>query len=133
MNLNRRQFIILTAATAAGCQADGTNSPNASIPERTVDAGPISAYSADGIYTGFRDEGFFVVRDGEKLLALSSVCTHRACKLNAAPGRSFYCKCHGSTFNEAGKVTKGPAKRDLPIFVAHTTDQGHLLVDVRAT
>ena len=133
MSLNRRQFIILAAGTAAGCEAGGGANPMASIRTRTVDAGPISAYAADGIYSGFRDQGFFVVRDGQKLFALSSVCTHRACELNPAPDRSYHCKCHGSMFDANGKVTRGPARRDLPILAARTNEQGHLLVDVRAT
>lgn len=132
MSLNRRDFIMLTAAAAAGCQAGCASSPTAAIRERTVDAGPISAYAADGVYGGFRDEGFFIVREGQKLFALSSICTHRACKVNSTAHRSFYCKCHGSTFDPEGKVTKGPAKRNLPVLAARTDDRGHLLVHVGA-
>lgn len=132
MGLNRRDFIMLTAAAAAGCQAGCASSPTAGIRERTVDAGPIDDYAADGVYSGFRDEGFFIVREGEKLFALSSICTHRACKVNPTAGRSFYCKCHGSTFDPEGKVTKGPARRNLPILAARTNDLGHLLVEVQA-
>ena len=79
---------------------------------------------------GFRDQGFFVIRNGEKLIALSAICTHRKCRLFAEPNRSFYCKCHGSTFDPAGKVTSGPAKRDLPILPVFVNEKGQLLVTV---
>ena len=84
--------------------------------EQLVDAGPLSTYSADGLYEGYRDVGFFIIRKGDKLIALSSNCTHRKCRLKAEKDHSFYCKCHGSTFDPNGKVTQGPATRNLPVF-----------------
>jgi Rieske Fe-S protein len=133
MGLNRREFIILTAASAmaAGCQAQGGDT--FASAKGLVDAGPVSNYAADGVYPGFRDQGFFVIRSGEKLLALTSVCTHSACRLNAAPDRSFICKCHGSTFTAQGKVTKGPARRDLPELPTSIDERGHLMVQVLST
>jgi cytochrome b6-f complex iron-sulfur subunit len=132
MDINRRQFLILTAATVAtGCHAlnDGSGS-NTTHTERVVDAGPADNYAADGVYTNFHDQGFFVIRNGEKLFALSAICTHRKCRLIAEPNRSFYCKCHGSTFDPSGKVTLGPAKRDLPVLPSFVNEQGQLLVTV---
>ena len=95
-----------------------------------VNAGLVSNYAADGIYNNFQDQGFFVIRKGGKLFALSAICTHRKCKLTAEPDRSFYCKCHGSTFDPCGHVTEGPATRDLPVFPASANEQGQLLVRV---
>ena len=40
-----------------------------------IDAGPLTNYASDGLYEAFRDLGFFVVRKGAKLIALSSYCT----------------------------------------------------------
>ena len=102
----------------------------AARPGRVVDAGPASKYAAEGVYGNFRDQGFFLVRKGARLVALSAFCTHRRCKLIAEPNRSFYCNCHGSTFDLSGKVTVGPAKRDLPILPAAVDERGHLLVTV---
>jgi cytochrome b6-f complex iron-sulfur subunit len=95
-----------------------------------VDAGLASAYANDGVYSQFRSLGFFIIRRGSQLTALASNCTHRKCKLDAEPDRTFYCPCHGSTFDPAGKVTEGPAKRDLPVFATTTDPRGHLLVSV---
>jgi Rieske Fe-S protein len=131
MKINRRQFLLLTAGVVAGCKT----ADNGGLPadeEKTINAGKIGTFAADGVYNNFRDEGFFVIRKGEKLFALSSYCTHRKCKLTAEPDRSFYCKCHGSTFDPRGHVTEGPARRDLPALTASVNGSGELLVKVPA-
>ncbi|MGO8838567.1 MAG: ubiquinol-cytochrome c reductase iron-sulfur subunit [Limisphaerales bacterium] len=88
---------------------------------------------ADGVYTRFRDPGFFIVRRGANLFALSAVCTHRKCRLDAGPDETFHCPCHGSTFDPDGKVTKGPARRNLPLLAVMTNEKGDLLVKLGAT
>jgi Rieske Fe-S protein len=128
MNLTRRQFLLLTAGLLASCKAVDSNSIVGQ--ERTVNAGRTGHYAPDGVYTNFRNQGFFIIRRGEQLFALSAICTHRKCKLTAEPDRSFYCKCHGSAFDPAGQVTTGPAKRDLPMFPVSPNEQGQLLVKV---
>lgn len=128
--MNRRQFLILTAAAmVTGCQTMG-GGPTAVREERVVNAGPVANYAADGLYDHFRDQGFFVIRKGEQLFALSSICTHRTCRLDAESDRSFFCPCHGSTFDPGGKVTEGPARRDLPMLPLVTNENGQLLVSV---
>ena len=124
--MNRRQFLILAASAAATNPKNGyARSP----AEKLIDAGPLTNYASDGVYQGFRDLGFFVIRKGDKLIALSSYCTHRKCKLIAEHDRTFYCECHGSTFDPGGKVTQGPAIRNLPVFPT-MSDKGHLFVKV---
>ena len=81
----------------------------------------------------YRDLGFFIVRRGATLFALSAICTHRKCKLTAELDRSFYCNCHGSTFDPAGHVTQGPARRDLPVLTTVTDERGQLLVTIPAS
>ena len=120
--IDRRRCILLAAATAVTA-----NSWETYASEQAIDAGPLSTYSADGLYDGFRDLGFFVIRKGDKLIALSSNCTHRKCRLKPEKDRSFYCKCHGSTFDPNGRVTAGPATRDLPTWPT-TVEKGHLFV-----
>lgn len=95
-----------------------------------TDAGPALAYHADGVYSQYRDLGFFVISRGGKLSAMSSMCTHRQCKLEAEPDRTFSCPCHGSTFDTAGHVKEGPATRDMPVFATTVDARGHLLVSV---
>jgi Rieske Fe-S protein len=125
-DIRRREFLILAATALAGRETVAKTGST----ERVVDAGPASGYSSDGIYASFRDQGFFVIRKGKEFLALSALCTHRKCKLSSEPDRSFYCKCHGSAFDPNGKVTEGPATRDLPTFPTSTDQRGHLIVRV---
>jgi Rieske Fe-S protein len=133
MKINRRQFLILATSLAAGRETANGSGTSAANRTRSVSAGLASNYAADGVYNHFRDQGFFVVRRGAKLFALSAICTHRKCKLATEPDRSFYCKCHGSTFDPGGHVTKGPAKRDLPMLSTHMDEHGQLIVNVPAT
>jgi Rieske Fe-S protein len=132
MVLNRRKFFLLSAGLAAGC----SSMPDEGLPpargERVIPAGPAGGYAADGVYPRFHDQGFFIIRQGQTLFALSAICTHRKCKLIAEPDNSFYCKCHGSTFDPAGRVTRGPARRDLPVLPTFTDQHGQLLVKVPA-
>jgi len=132
MEINRRSFLLLGAAFAAGCAAPGGGSFSSAGRERVVDAGPAAQYLADGVYARYRDLGFFIVRRGAKLVAMSATCTHRKCKLDAEPDKTFYCPCHGSTFDADGKVTEGPARRDLPVFTVSTNEKGELLVKISA-
>ena len=133
--ISRRQFLILTAAalvTGRRALADGGSAGEfaARRTDRVINAGAVGQYAADGLYDKFRDQGFFVVRKGEKLFAISSSCTHRRCKLTAESNRSFCCPCHGSKFDPDGKVITGPARRDLPILPSFTNEAGELCVRV---
>jgi Rieske Fe-S protein len=130
--IDRRSFVLLTATAivAAGCEAVDSGNHAAPRGGRVVDAGPANAYAKDGVYSQYRDLGFFLVRRGGRLTALSAICTHRHCKVEAEPDRTFHCPCHDSTFDPAGKVTQGPAKRDLSVLSTSTDARGHLLVSV---
>ncbi len=132
MHVNRRTFLFLSAAFAAGCAAPGGANFSSASREKIISVGPAAQYLADGVYARYRDLGFFLVRRGAKLFALSSICTHRRCKLDAETDKTFYCPCHGSTFDADGKVTEGPARRDLPVFEISTDAEGNLLVKISA-
>lgn len=132
MKINRRKFLILSAAFAGGCTS--TRNIGALRPDvqRVVNAGAVNNYVADGVYATFWSQGFFIVRQGAKLFALSAICTHRRCKLDVEPDRSFSCPCHGSTFDSNGHVTHGPARRDLPVLATSVNESGCLLVTIPA-
>jgi len=58
----------------------------------------------------------FVMRTGSsKFLALSTLCTHKKCDVDFT-GDGFECPCHGSTYDKSGKVTNGPAKKNLKSY-----------------
>ncbi len=45
--------------------------------------------------------------------ALSTVCPHLGCGVNAAPNGHFACPCHTSAFSPTGERLAGPAPRGL--------------------
>lgn len=58
----------------------------------------------------------FVSRTGDtKFLALSMICTHKKCDVDYT-GSGFECPCHGSTYSSTGKVTNGPATKNLKSY-----------------
>jgi len=130
MKMNRREFLLLTAGLAAGCQTEPEANHLVVRETLPVSVGLAGNYPQDGVYGAFRDRGFFLVRQGGQLFALSAYCTHRHCKLNARPDHSFVCPCHGSTFDPGGHVTEGPARRDLPVLAVATNGLGELVVSV---
>ena len=130
MKLNRREFLWLGATFAAGCAAPGHSNDSGSGQKHIINAGSAGQYLKDGIYTRYHDLGFFIVRRGPELFAIASICTHRRCKLDAEPDKTFSCPCHGSTFDSDGHVTEGPARRDLPRFEISNNEKGELLVAV---
>jgi len=49
------------------------------------------------------------------LAAYTLVCTHRGCTVNAPDKEgTLICPCHGSRYAADGRVTGGPAQKDLP-------------------
>ncbi|OYX43995.1 MAG: ubiquinol-cytochrome c reductase iron-sulfur subunit [Rhodobacterales bacterium 32-67-9] len=58
-------------------------------------------------------------------LVMMGVCTHLGCvPLGNASGDfgGWFCPCHGSHYDTAGRIRKGPAPRNLDIPVAVFTD-----------
>ena len=131
-DLTRRQMISLTAAAAA-CACAGCPllaEAAAAKPVGKVDVGSLEDFAADGVTDRWAGAGFFVVRRGGRLYAVSSRCTHRNVGLVSAGGNGgFKCPRHGSTFDAAGRVTKSPARKPLPRLGIRLTDAGRVIVD----
>ena len=68
-------------------------------------------------------------RDGGRIAAISSVCTHLGCVL-AMRERGFECPCHGSRFGPLGRRLTGPATRDLPWYQIDVLADGRAIVRV---
>ena len=129
--LQRRDFIAAAvAATIVGWRRGIAVAVQGPSAKDVVDAGPLSDYPRDDVYDQYRQDGAFIIRRDQQVFALSSICTHKGCKLRVADDLSFYCKCHHSTFDKDGHVTKGPAKRDLPRLPVRLNEARHVLVDV---
>lgn len=48
--------------------------------------------------------------------AIEMICTHNGCPIELTTSNKFKCPCHGSMFDEEGKVTSGPANENLRTF-----------------
>jgi cytochrome b6-f complex iron-sulfur subunit len=116
----RRRFLIrgtyglvALALSAFGLMvADAWRSAGRFSSERWTDVASLDAFRVDGIYP-LPSARVAVVREGDRLAALSLECTHLGCMLSATD-QGFFCPCHGSEFGPRGELYSGPAAVPLP-------------------
>jgi cytochrome b6-f complex iron-sulfur subunit len=72
-----------------------------------------------------------VFRHGAQVHAISTICTHLGCIIQASAG-GFACPCHGSEFEADGSVRRGPAPRALD-WLQVSTSSGAIVVDEATT
>jgi cytochrome b6-f complex iron-sulfur subunit len=92
----------------------------------------------------FPDHRLFVVREGNRFHAISAVCTHLGCtvqaeitvegsatSIDARRTHRFVCPCHGSKYDGEGRCTAGPAPRPLAwCHLSFAADDGQLVADL---
>ena len=64
--------------------------------------------------------------EDEKWLVMMGVCTHLGCvPIGNQSGDydGWYCPCHGSHYDAAGRIRRGPAPQNLPVPVAQFLDE----------
>ena len=63
-------------------------------------------------------------------LVMSGLCTHLGCvpTENAGDFDGWFCPCHGSHYDTAGRIRKGPAPENLPIPKAEFVDETTILL-----
>jgi Rieske Fe-S protein len=72
----------------------------------------------------------YVYRFGEtEYTAVWMRCSHQGAELQAS-GDQLQCSAHGSEFSNKGKVTNGPADKDLRTFPV-TVNNNELFIDLR--
>ena len=69
-----------------------------------------------------------IVREGDKVAAISTTCTHLGCIVSVAE-TGFACPCHGSHYDQDGNVTSGPAPKALAWYQVTLAPNGDLYVD----
>jgi len=146
--MNRRDFIVNSCAACLGATAVSgllSSCSTTRYTSGTIGKDGISV-SADefklnkkgkGGYRPFiivRNESLqypiYVYRFGEtEYSAVWMRCTHQGAELQAS-GDQLQCSAHGSEFNNKGKVTGGPADRDLRSFPV-TVNNNELFIDLR--
>ncbi len=100
-------------------------------PKQTFRAGRLEEYEVGKVSERFKDQhATWIVRDREKIYALSTVCTHLGCTPNwLESDNKFKCPCHGSGFYKTGINFEGPAPRPLERFKITLSDDGEIVVD----
>jgi Rieske Fe-S protein len=101
---------------------------------RCPPGGVIAAGAASTLKAGqaihLATDQLFVVRDAQGIYALTDVCTHQFCPVAYRSGsRTFYCSCHGSTYDANGDVTVGPASTPLVHYAVCIEHNGDVVVD----
>lgn len=76
----------------------------------------------------FEEQQTYVFADQDGIFAISSVCTHLGCVVNKEETQ-FMCPCHGSRYSLMGKVTQGPAPKNLSWYSVDELPSGRLVVD----
>jgi len=67
----------------------------------------------------------------EEWLVMVGVCTHLGCVPigdGAGDFGGWFCPCHGSHYDSAGRIRRGPAPENLHIPVAKFTDENTILL-----
>ena len=100
-------------------------------PKQSFRAGYPDEYPIGEVSERFKDKhAVWIVRDSEKIYALSTVCTHLGCTQNWLGNEGkFKCPCHGSGFYKTGINFEGPAPRPLERFKISLGDDGQIVID----
>jgi nitrite reductase/ring-hydroxylating ferredoxin subunit len=134
MKLPRRNFLKLTINTLlslSGALGLGGLARFFSFqadppPPKEFDLGPAANYP-QGSVTVLPQIPATIRHLSKGYFAISMKCTHLGCTVEK-PGESFECPCHGSRFDENGKLLRGPATRDLPLLEVEVNKDGNLIV-----
>lgn len=85
-----------------------------------------------GSVTFLPEQRCFVFHGAEGFYAISSICTHLGCNVNHV-STGFACPCHGSRFDDNGRVVHGPAPSPLAWYSLAVSPRGELVLDLDRT
>lgn len=139
--ITRRSFLALMgvgacligAAQLTGVSMLGFLYPNAmKIPPSIFSIGrPEEILSREGKVFHPKQKVFIETQSG-KVRVQTAVCTHLGCTVNMVE-TGYSCPCHGSTYDQHGKNTGGPAPLPLVYFKVFKGASGDLMVDKSKT
>lgn len=142
----RRRSLISSAALATGWVAFGGGVGVAAVPaflrfmmpnvleepDPRIRVGTLQRYlemAPGDVIEDYKPQGIWMIRDGERIVALNIICTHLGCIPNWLPNdRKFKCPCHGSGFKPDGINFEGPTPRPLERFRIYL-DEDLVVVD----
>jgi Rieske Fe-S protein len=133
--LSRRDFIklctqvffALAAALGLGGLLRYLSYQPEPAPPVEYDLGPASLYPP-GSRTVRADIPALITNTNGQIQAISLICTHLGCTLQAASdgGGGLDCPCHGSRFDAQGQVLAGPAQKALTRLRVEQLQDGSL-------
>jgi len=97
-------------------------------PSSRFAIGPASEFPPDSV-TFLDDRRLFVFNSADGFYAISATCTHLGCTVKRS-ATGFDCPCHGSRFDENGRVIRGPAPEPLAWYALSRSARGELVVDL---
>jgi len=130
----RREFFQAAAAAAGGLivLTAGPGAEARSVAVTLAQVPKLREVGGSAIVKIGSEEIMLIRESAGSVRALSPVCTHAACYVayNAA-ARTLDCACHRSSFTLAGKVTGGPAQKDLKTYRAQLDGDRIVMKGVR--
>ncbi len=131
----RRSFLTLASGSALALCAAATGAAGGLFLRPRVTYGPparVAIGRPDGFTSGSQtvlpEAKLCIRRKGNRIAAISTVCTHLGCTVNPTE-TGFDCPCHGSTYDDRGEVTGGPAPKALAWYRVTKAPNGELIVD----
>lgn len=134
--ITRKTFLALLGVGAGFSLLGGVSTaiggflyPNAlKTPPSVFSIGrPDDVLSTEGKLYIQKQKVFVEVQSG-KVRVQTAVCTHLGCTVNAVE-TGYQCPCHGSTYDQVGLNTGGPAPRPLVFFQVYKGASGEILVN----
>jgi cytochrome b6-f complex iron-sulfur subunit len=109
--MERKDFLLsacaLCGVTSVLIFLDSCSKTNLNPVNFTIDLS-LPANAALNTVGGYLIQNNVIVRNTSSgFTALSLICTHQGCTVNYS-GSTFYCPCHGGTYDTNGHVTGGP-------------------------
>jgi len=139
--ITRRSFLALMGVGACligagqmmGASLLGFMYPNAmKVPPSTFSIGrPEEVLSKEGKLFDPKQKVFVETRGG-KVRVQTGVCTHLGCTVNMVE-TGYACPCHGSTYDQYGRNTGGPAPLPLVFFDVYKGASGEIMVNKAKT
>ncbi|MFL5306186.1 MAG: Rieske (2Fe-2S) protein [Polyangia bacterium] len=131
--MDRRQLLVLVGS-CAGAAAAVLALPACGPATGSPPTGPVAVGNMSALQVGTMlvMSNVVVARDAGGVYAMSAVCTHEGCLLDDGSHTitaGLSCACHGSTFDAAGNVTRGPARTPLQHYAVTIAADGSVAVD----
>jgi cytochrome b6-f complex iron-sulfur subunit len=126
-------FVYFFIPPSGGGGGGGLVARDANGDEVTKDGwGKLHGAGDRSLVQGLKGDAHYLITEGDGSIrnyALNAVCTHLGCVVpwNRAANK-FMCPCHGSQYDQTGKVVRGPAPLSLALAHLDINDGGKVVL-----